>query len=194
MERRTHSLTGRTPQAPPPPRAVERIRTTRGFAVRPSFGNLLPLPKVLSTPSIKESAPDLGVVGSVIESVVPSYGSDIGAVLPVAVPQPAPKIHKEPVPTPIRISTGAAEASLVRKVVPQYPALARKVRVQGTVEFTAVISKNGNIERLQLLRGHPMLVKAAEEAILQWKYRPTILNGAPVEVVTNIVVNFTLSN
>jgi protein TonB len=61
------------------------------------------------------------------------------------------------------------------------------------VEFTAVISKQGAIENLQLVRGHPLLVTAAREAILQWRYRPTTLNGEPVEVITNILVNFTLS-
>jgi protein TonB len=74
-----------------------------------------------------------------------------------------------------------------------YPALAKSARVQGTVEFNAVISKDGKIENLQLVRGHPLLVNAAKEAVLQWRYRPTQLNGQPVEVVTDIIVNFTLS-
>jgi protein TonB len=65
--------------------------------------------------------------------------------------------------------------------------------VQGTVEFTAIISKDGNIENLKLVRGHPLLVNAAREAVLQWKYKPTELNGQPVEVITDIIVNFTLS-
>jgi protein TonB len=65
--------------------------------------------------------------------------------------------------------------------------------VQGTVEFTAVISKDGNIEDLKLVRGHPLLVNSAREAVLQWKYKPTELNGQPVEVITDIIVNFTLS-
>jgi protein TonB len=86
------------------------------------------------------------------------------------------------------------EASqLVHKVQPAYPEMAKQVRVQGVVEFTAIIGKTGNIEHLQLVRGHPLLVKAAEQAILQWKYKPTILNGEPVEVITDIVVNFTLT-
>jgi protein TonB len=65
--------------------------------------------------------------------------------------------------------------------------------VEGTVEFTATINKEGTIENLQLVRGHPLLVNAAREAILQWRYRPTLLNGEPVEVITDIVVKFTLS-
>ena len=62
-----------------------------------------------------------------------------------------------------------------------------------TVEFTAVISKEGNIENLQLVRGHPLLVNAAKEAVLQWKYKPTLLNGEPVEVDTTIDVIFSLN-
>jgi protein TonB len=61
------------------------------------------------------------------------------------------------------------------------------------VEFTAAISKDGRIEKLQLVRGHPLLVPAARQAVEQWRYRPTLLNGEPVEVITDIVVNFTLS-
>jgi protein TonB len=71
--------------------------------------------------------------------------------------------------------------------------LAKSARVSGTVEFTATISKDGNIENLQLIRGHPLLVNAAKEAVLQWKYKPTMLNGQAVEVITSIIVNFTLS-
>ena len=64
--------------------------------------------------------------------------------------------------------------------------------MEGTLEFTATISKLGTIENLQLVRGHPLLMNAAREAILQWRYRPTLLNGEPVEVITAITVRFTL--
>jgi len=84
-------------------------------------------------------------------------------------------------------------ANLIRRVVPQYPPLAKQARVQGTVRFTAIIGKDGTIQNLQLISGHPLLVAAAEEAVKQWQYKPTLLNGEPVEVVTQIDVNFTLS-
>lgn len=86
-----------------------------------------------------------------------------------------------------------AEANVIRRVQPVYPPLAKSARVQGAVEFTAVISKEGRVEKLQLVRGHPLLVSAAREAILGWQYRPTMLNGEPVEVLTTITVNFKLS-
>ena len=84
-------------------------------------------------------------------------------------------------------------ANLVRKVTPVYPPLAKQARIQGTVRFTAVIGKDGTIQNLQLVSGHPLLVAAAQEAVKQWVYKPTLLNGEPVEVVTQIDVNFTLS-
>jgi protein TonB len=77
--------------------------------------------------------------------------------------------------------------------MPQYPALAKSARVQGTVEFTAIIGKDGTIQQLKLVRGHPLLVNAARQAVEQWRYKPTLLNGQPVDVITDIVVNFTLS-
>jgi protein TonB len=81
---------------------------------------------------------------------------------------------------------------LVHKVQPAYPALARSARIQGVVVLEAMISKQGTIENLRLLSGHPMLAPAAIDAVRQWRYRPYILNGEPVEVETQITVNFAL--
>jgi len=81
----------------------------------------------------------------------------------------------------------------VRQPKPQYPPLARQARIQGTVRFNAIIGKDGNIANLTLVSGHPLLVPAATAAVKQWVYKPTLLNGEPVEVVTVIDVNFTLS-
>jgi protein TonB len=87
---------------------------------------------------------------------------------------------------------GVTQGLLIRKVQPVYPALARQARIQGTVLLQAQISKTGDIENLQALSGHPMLVPAAIDAVKQWKYKPYILNGEPVEVDTQVTVNFTL--
>jgi protein TonB len=86
------------------------------------------------------------------------------------------------------------QGSLVRRVEPVYPPLARTARIQGQVVLAAVISKVGTIEQLQVLSGHPMLVNAAKEAVTQWRYRPYVLNGEVIEVETQITVNFKLSN
>jgi len=85
------------------------------------------------------------------------------------------------------------EGNLIFRVQPDYPSLARQVRVQGQVILRAVISREGTIENLQVLSGHPMLVRAAVDAVRQWKYRPYLLNGEPVEVETEVKVNFILS-
>jgi protein TonB len=78
-------------------------------------------------------------------------------------------------------------------VQPAYPPLARSARIQGTVVLQAVISKQGTIENLSVLSGHPMLVQAALDAVRHWRYRPYILNSEPVEVETQITVNFSLA-
>lgn len=76
---------------------------------------------------------------------------------------------------------------------PEYPPLAKMARIQGSVRLEAVISKDGTIQDLKVLGGHPLLVKSALDAVSRWRYQPTLLNGEPVEVVTEIDVNFTLS-
>jgi protein TonB len=86
-----------------------------------------------------------------------------------------------------------AEANLLHKVQPTYPSLARQAHVQGTVELRAVIGKAGTIENLVVVRGHPMLAAAAIDAVRQWRYRPYLLNNEPIEVETEITVNFVLS-
>jgi periplasmic protein TonB len=131
-----------------------------------------------------------GVVGGVPGGVPGgSMGGVIGSVLsstPVAVPKIA-------TPQRVRVSSGVQSGLLIRKVPPTYPPLARAARIQGTVILQAQISKDGNIENLQLISGHPMLAPAAIEAVKQWKYKPYLLNGEPVEVETQVQVNFTLA-
>jgi protein TonB len=85
------------------------------------------------------------------------------------------------------------EGNLIYRPQPAYPSMARAARVQGAVVLRAIISKSGAIENLQVLSGHPLLLKAAIDAVSQWRYRPYILNGDPVEVETQVTVNFTLS-
>jgi protein TonB len=97
-----------------------------------------------------------------------------------------------PVAPPVHISH-MSEGDLVHKILPTYPPLARAARLQGQVVLQAVISKQGAIENLRVLYGHPMLVPAAIEAVRQWRYRPYILNNEPVEVETQITVKFSLT-
>jgi len=114
--------------------------------------------------------------------IIDSIGRD------AVVAPPPPK----PVARPPRISR-MMEGNLIYRVQPVYPPMARSARIQGPVVLKAIISKSGGIEKLQVLTGHPLLVKAAIEAVSQWQYWPYILNDEPVEVETQITVNFLLS-
>jgi protein TonB len=117
--------------------------------------------------------------GTVIDSII---GSNLGG------PPPSP-----PTVTRALRPSHMMEGNLIRRVQPEYPSLARQARIQGQVVLQAVISKQGAIENLRVLSGHPMLVRAAIEAVQQWRYRPYVLNGEPVEVETRVTVNFVLS-
>jgi periplasmic protein TonB len=84
------------------------------------------------------------------------------------------------------------EWKLLHKVDPEYPSAALQHHIQGTVRFNATIGKDGHIERVRLISGHPLLVRAATEAVRQWIYRPTVLGDKPVRVITQIEVQFQL--
>lgn len=162
-------------------------RPAEFFFRRPS-----PLPIGRPTP-IDDSAP-LGVNAGPYIPGVPVGGDPHGistlfsdgrnSILPTA---PAPTVAH-----PLRLSH-ISEGNLIRKVQPTYPALARSARIQGTVVLQAIISKQGTIENLTVVTGHPMLTPAAIEAVRQWRYHPYILNNEPVEVETQITVNFSLA-
>jgi protein TonB len=131
-----------------------------------------------------------GVVGGVPGGVPGGQmGGVIGGIIsstPVAVPKVA-------TPQRVRVSLGVSQGLLIKKIQPAYPPLARQARIQGKVLLQAEISKDGTIENLRLISGHPMLAPAAIEAVKQWRYKPYMLNGEPVAVETQVEVNFTLS-
>jgi protein TonB len=115
------------------------------------------------------------------------------ALAPPPPPPPPPPSQLQAPAGAIRIGANVAAANILTKVTPVYPALAKAARVQGVVKFEVVIGKEGTIQNLRLIDGPPLLVEAALEAVEQWVYRPTLLNGAPVEVLTLIDINFTLA-
>jgi protein TonB len=100
---------------------------------------------------------------------------------------------KAAAPQRIRVGGNVQKANLINAPKPVYPPLARQARISGTVKLNAIISKEGAIEQLTVVSGHPLLIPSALEAVKQWRYKPTLLNGEPVEVITQIDVNFTLS-
>jgi protein TonB len=122
-----------------------------------------------------------GIPGDTSNAVI----TDIARAVPPTLVKPLP-------PQKLRVSSGVAAGMLVSQVKPQYPNLAMQARVQGTVVLQAVIGKDGRVRDLHLISGHPLLAPAAIEAVKQWRYRPYLLNNEPVEVDTQINVNFTL--
>lgn len=176
---------------PPPPAPPQRVLVK--MQARSSDGRVFSAPALVvsrttTTQAESLAAPEVGL------SAWPGGEYDGPGVIPGSIgTPPAPLPAKTQSHEPIRIGGGVSEANLIRRVQPVYPPLARTTHVEGVIEFTATISKQGTIENLQLVHGHPLLVNAAREAILQWRYRPTLLNGEPVEVITDIMVKFTLS-
>jgi protein TonB len=137
------------------------------------------------------SKPSIGdVVGNGEGS---KFGVDLGMNLPISGTRPVLPAPVAATPTRTFRTSSMMQGSLIRRVEPVYPPLARNARIQGAVILEAAISKAGTIENLRLISGHPMLVAAAIEAVRQWKYRPYILNDEAIEVETQITVNFVLA-
>jgi periplasmic protein TonB len=179
------------PPPPPPAAAVVKVRPQ----VHLMQNNQLMAPKVIpkDVKIIKEeAAPDMSGVSGGVPGGVPGgqMGGVIGGVIGGVGAAPPP-----PRPTVSRITRGGnvQAAMLVNKVAPLYPPLARQTRISGTVRLHAIIAKDGTIQQLEVISGHPLLVQAALDAVRQWRYRPTLLNGEPVEVDTTIDVIFSLN-
>ena len=107
---------------------------------------------------------------------------------------PPPVARTAPRPrTILRLSKGVVAARLLYQPKPVYPQLAIMARIQGTVILQAIISKDGSVQELKVLSGHPLLVRAAIDAVKTWRYQPTLLNDEPVDLLTEIEVNFSLA-
>lgn len=125
----------------------------------------------------------------------PLLGSPLGTLVdkpPPPVPVAKPRVEPDRA-GPAEIGGKVQEAKLIKRVMPVYPAIARQGRIQGKVSLQGIIAKDGTIQHLQVMFGHPVLVPAAVEAVRQWVYAPTHLNGKAVEVICPIDVIFTLS-
>jgi protein TonB len=196
------------PPPPPPPAAPAPVKIVKVIPRQFDAGKLMApkvVPKEIAQIKEEELPPAasgaVGVVGGVPGGVAGGtpggvLGGIIGSVPTAAPPPPPPPVKKEgPPPPPKRITIGGnvQQAKLVRQPKPVYPPLAKQARISGVVHLAAVISANGTIQDLKVISGHPLLIPAALEAVKQWVYQPTLLNGEPVEVQTQIDVNFTLS-
>ncbi len=188
------------PPPPPPPASVAAAKVVRVMESDILNGRLRTpgrIPQTVQMIREEEAPPDLsggGVPGGVPGGIPGGQlGGVIGGILSSTPSSAAvPKLAIPVPPKRIRVSQGVTEGRLVRKIEPNYPPLALSARIQGQVLLTAIISKTGEIQNLVLVSGHPMLVPAALAAVKQWRYRPFLLNGEPVEVETTITVNFQL--
>ncbi len=175
------------PPAPPPPpqQAVVKQVQTKTFAVNRMVAPTM-IPKQVEF--VKDEAPP-SVATSDTPGVQGGTGDVLGGIGTGAAPPPPP-----PSATPDRIKVGGEvqSASLVKKVTPQYPSIAKAAHVSGTVTLRAIISKDGSIEKVEYVSGPSLLMASAMTAVREWKYRPTMLNGQPVEVDTTVQVVFSL--
>jgi protein TonB len=198
------------PPPPPPPAAPAPVKIVKVIPRQFDAGKLMApkqVPKQIAEIKEDELPPAatgaVGVVGGVPGGVAGGTpGGVLGGIIssgnvnPTLPPPPPPPVEKKKDPGPpkrITIGGNVQQAKLVRQPKPVYPPLAKQARISGVVHLAAVISANGTIQDLKVISGHPLLIPAALEAVKQWVYQPTLLNGEPVEVQTQIDVNFTLS-
>jgi len=194
------------PPPPPPPPAAAPPKVVKVIPRQFDAGKLVTpkaIPKEIAQIREDELPPPssgvAGVVGGVAGGIGGgSPGGVLGGILggiPSAAPPPPPPPKKEVAATPQRIRVGGnvQAAMLVSQQKPIYPPLAKQARISGTVELSAIIGKDGRVANLSVIKGHPLLVQAALDAVKNWIYKPTLLNGEPVEVSTTIDVNFTLA-
>ena len=175
------------PPAPPPPPAqtvVKQVKT-KTFAAAPAVAPTV-IPKKIE---VAKDEPPPAIASPDVGGVPGGTGDVMGGIGTGAAPPPPP-----PPATPNRIRVGGAvqAASLVNKVTPEYPPIAKTAHVSGTVTLHAIIAKDGSIEKLEFVSGPPLLMASAMSAVKEWKYRPTMLNGKPVEVDTTVQVVFSL--
>lgn len=192
------------PPPPPPPPAPAAARVTKAT----STATTTPVVKVnktaldeLRTPSkipkkidmtaeaaAAPAAPSAsGVAGGVPGGVQGgAAGGVLGGILNSGTAMPVK-------PKMVRVSQGVSTGLLVKKVTPQYPAIAKQAHVQGSVLLKAIIGKDGKVENVQPESGNPLLISSAVSAVKQWRYKPYVLDGNPVEVETTVTVNFRLA-
>jgi protein TonB len=196
------------PPGPPPLRTLAANRTPRPLQIRDGIltapVSMPPKPVMIDEPPLTgaESGYGQGVPNGVIGGdangipggIAGAIAAQVSTARPMALVPPAPpaKAPADRLVDPVRVSRGVLEAMLLHKVIPLYPPLARAARIAGVVQLVGRIGTDGRIRELQLVSGHPLLARAALDAVSQWVYRPTLLSGEPVEVIAPITVTFTL--
>ena len=177
------------PPPPPPPAAVVHVKPQPKFIQQGKLVAPTVIPKKIQM--IKEEAqPDVGMTGGVPGGVPGgSAGGVLGGIIggaPGGLPPPPKPVEV------LRVGGNVMQASLIRQVKPVYPQIAKTAHIQGTVLLHAIIAKDGTVQELQFISGPPLLMRAAMDAVKQWRYKPTLLNGQPVKVDPTISFVFTL--
>lgn len=182
------------PAGPAPPQRVVHSQPQHQRPSRDEIDSVLREPRFIpKTISTKPEEPTSEAPPNIDDSVVGGTGEGTRSPVIAEITRTVSPVVVKPTPQQtLRVSSGVAAGLLVHQVKPLYPALAVQARIQGTVVLQAVIGKDGTVRDLHLVSGHPMLAGAAIEAVKQWRYRPYLLNKEPVEVDTQINVNFTL--
>jgi protein TonB len=186
----TTFLVAPPPPPPPPPPAAAPVKVIRPKII-PTQTMTAPrvIPKNVAI--VKDEAPDLaGVDGGFGVAGGTGAGGVLGGILGSSGPAP-PKIAA---PARIKVGGNVQQGKMLRQTAPVYPAIAKTAHVSGTIILHAIIAKDGSIQELQYVSGPPLLMKAAMDAVRDWRYTPTQLNGEPVEIDTTISVVFSLGS
>lgn len=194
----TTFLVAPAPPPPPPPPAAAVQRIVKPVARLIQAGKMMAptvIPKKVEMIKEEEMPPDVGAVGVVGGVPGGIAGGQAGGVLGGIIGGSGGGMPPPPKPTQQRVRVGGnvQQAKMIRQIQPQYPQIAKTAHVQGTVMLHAIIAKDGSVQELQYVSGPALLMRSAMDAVRQWKYQPTLLNGEPVEVDTTISVVFTLS-
>lgn len=188
-------------QLPPTPPAENDREAKSGRVLNPTEFSPAAIPDGITPPSLDEDpivTPQSvysGIFGTGSGSApMGTGGSGLAGLLGTAIQPPPPPPPPRPADRKVRQLLGGnvLEGKLLRKIEPTYPELARKARIAGMVILQVSIDEEGNVEEIRLLRGHPLLNEAAVDAVRQWRYSPTLLNGEPVPVLGTITIVFNL--
>ena len=185
----TRSAAAMIPDAPRTVDAFNLDRLPPALKEKVAQANLVRVGDVMTRDNITALETSLRGIDDHLRLGIAISGDRLSLSALVAGPQAA----QGSTPKSIRVGGKVQAVNLITKVVPKYPPDAKQARIQGTVRFDATIAADGTIKNLDVVSGHPLLVAAALDAVRQWVYKPTLLNGTPVEVLTVIDVNFTLN-
>ena len=178
------------PPPPPPPPPAEVPKIIKPVARLIQQGKLMQpraIPKEVAVFKEADLPPEAPISGAgVLGGVDQGLLGGLGAGPAVALPPPKPTTQR------IKLGGQVQAAKVIAQPQPLYPPLARQARIQGNVILHAIIDKDGRVGELQVISGHPLLVQSALDAVKNWRYQPTQLNGEPVEVDTTITVSFVL--